>query len=108
MSEEVAAERNEEDLVGAEFEEGGSGAWSHYELQTMDDGSITGMCSTNDDGDTGEPGQYADWKVKYRDKASMLKQLSGGSHMGFTGVRVEVYLDGEAIGQRLPRGHEEL
>ena len=90
-----------------EFSEGPA-AWSRYYLHTKDDGSIVGRCETNDDGDTGYPGQHADWEVSYRDKANMLKQLSGGSHIGFTGVQVEVWLDGETIGDKLPpeRSHE--
>lgn len=100
------AEEEKDDLVGAEFEEAGSGAWSRYELYTADDGRVKGICTTNDDGDTGYPGQYADWKVEYRDKAEMLRQLSGGTHFGISGVKVEVYLDGEEVGTQ--RTHAEL
>ena len=103
--EEALSEDMDEDA--REFGDAG-GAWSRYHLQTMQDGSIKGICTTNDDGDTGYAGQVADWEVSYRDKDSMLNQLSGGSHVGISGVQVEVYLDGEEVGDALPRLHEEL
>jgi hypothetical protein len=107
LSEEELDEGLQEDMArdAAEFSEGPL-AWSHYYLYTMADGSIEGRCETNDDGDTGYPGRYEEWEVQYRDKASMLKQLSGGSHVGWMGGRVEVYLDGEMIGEQLAPLHE--
>ena len=109
LSEEELDESLQDDMArdAEEFSEGPV-AWSHYYLSTMADGSIEGRCETNDDGDTGYPGRYEEWEVRYRDKDSLLKQLSGGSHMGYMGVRVEVYLDDEMIGEQLPPIHEGL
>jgi hypothetical protein len=105
LEEETLGEEMDRDV--REFGDEG-GAWSRYDLQTMPGGSIAGRCQTNDDGDTGYAGQYAEWEVKYKDKVSMLKALSGGSHVGISGVRVEVTLDGEEIGDRLSATHEDL
>ena len=84
----------------------GPGAWQRYVLWTLADGKIEGQCSTNDNLDTGYPNEYADWKVSYKDKASMLKNLSGGSHVGISGVRVSVELDGDELGHVLARRGE--
>ena len=40
--------------------------YQRYDLTTNDDGSISGTTETNDNGDTGYPGEFARWTVKYR------------------------------------------
>ncbi len=67
-----------------------------YTLHTQEDGSIRGQCWTNDNKDQGWPSEEAQWEVRYRDYAHM-RQATGLSHIGISGVRVEVYLDGERL-----------
>jgi hypothetical protein len=67
-----------------------------YNLHTANNGKIVGNCWTNDDEDTGYPNVEASWEVSYRDRAHMEKS-TGRSHVGISGVQVEVILDGKKI-----------
>ena len=71
-------------------------AYQTYTLYTGDDGSITGTAFTNDNNDWGTPNESASWEVRYRDRADMEKQ-TGKTHVGVSGVRVEVILDGVRV-----------
>ena len=70
--------------------------WQTYDLQTREDGSIRGWAETNDDGDTGYPGEQARWSVRYRNFDEM-KKVTGLSHVGCIGCEVTVRLDGKKI-----------
>lgn len=67
-----------------------------YHLHTHTDSAIAGLCWTNDNLDRGYPNEEADWPVRYRDFADM-QQSTGLSHVGASGVVVEVWLDGELL-----------
>lgn len=71
-------------------------AWQHYDLYTQAGGTIRGRCSTNDNLDHGIPSEHAEWSVRYKNRADMLK-ITGGSHVGCSGVNVRVFLDGEEV-----------
>ncbi len=70
--------------------------YQRYTLYTNGDGSISGATETNDDGDTGYPGEFARWTVKYRNYDAM-KRATGLSHIGCIGCEVTVHLDGKKI-----------
>ncbi len=67
-----------------------------YRLNTNSDSTIAGRCWTNDNLDRGYPTEEADWDVRYRNFED-IKQATGLSHTGISGVVVEVYLDGEKL-----------
>lgn len=71
-------------------------AYQLYVLSTCPDGRIQGWCRTNDNLDRGIPTEYAEWEVTYRDQAHMT-QSTGLTHVGISGVRVEVRLDGHCL-----------
>lgn len=77
-------------------EERGQEAIQRYTLYTAPDGSITGTTWTNDNFDRGFPNESASWEVSYRDRADM-EARTGKTHFGVSGVRVEVFLDGEPV-----------
>jgi hypothetical protein len=77
-------------------EDQGLGTYQTYDLRTVEDGSIVGTTTTNDNGDTGFPGEYATWEVKYRNYADM-QRLTGLSHVGCIGCVVTVCLDGSRV-----------
>lgn len=84
-------------------------AWMRYELYTATDGTILGHASTNDNLDRGYPSQDADWHVEYRanPRASaweVMKKHTGLSHVGISGIVVEVYLDGQKLERDAVRG----
>lgn len=74
----------------------GPAAYHNYLLQTNPDGSISGTSETNDNLDHGVPSEHASWSVEYKDRAAMDKAV-GKSRTGCSGVRVNVYLDGEIL-----------
>lgn len=85
----------EDELLGAEPEIE-QAAFQTYTLYTGEDGSITGTAFTNDNNDWGTPNESASWEVRYRDRTDMEKQ-TGKTHVGLSGVRVEVTLDGVRV-----------
>jgi hypothetical protein len=76
--------------------EDGPAAKQIYRLNSRADGSIEGVVWTNDDLDHGVPSEDATWDVRYASFDAMAK-ATGKSHIGISGVRVEVYLDGQKI-----------
>lgn len=72
--------------------------WSRYDLETRSNGRITGMCATNDNRDDGSCSESEAWEVSYGDRAHALR-ATGGSHYGFAGHQVDVYLDGVLINE---------
>ena len=64
-----------------------------YTLRSGPGGRITGQCWTNDDEDTGYPSTEARWPVSYPSEAEALRQ-TGATHVGISGVEVEVSIDG--------------
>lgn len=77
-------------------DEDASQAMDVYSLHTMADGSIRGRVWTNDDEDLGVPSAEATWDVQYPDRRAM-ESRTGKSHVGVSGVVVEVILDGRKI-----------
>ena len=71
-------------------------AWEKWQLHTNADGTIKGMWSTNDDEDRGFETRYAEMKVEFQSFEEM-KERTGLSHVGCSGITVEVFLDGEKI-----------
>ncbi|MHB8564228.1 MAG: hypothetical protein ACYDDA_09865 [Acidiferrobacteraceae bacterium] len=70
--------------------------YSEYDLHTLPDGRIAGRCCTNDNLDLGCPSEYAEWEITYRNRTDCLR-TTGGCHVGFSGHRVTVTLDGERV-----------
>lgn len=85
-----------EDPPEGDADDDGPLAIQRYTLHTGPDGSISGTTWTNDNLDRGEPSQDAAWDVKYPNRAAM-ERATGKSHVGISGVRVEVILDGQRI-----------
>ena len=80
-------------------------AWQRYDATTLPDGTIQVWCATNDTLDRGHPSQHAAWAFTYRDRASFLRGVGGGSRQG-VGCQVTVTLDGRELdrdGQPLER-----
>lgn len=73
-----------------------SEARQDYHLHTLGDGRIEGRCWTNDNLDQGIPNEEADWEVRFADRNQALK-ATGGTHLGISGVRVRVYIDGVQV-----------
>lgn len=74
-----------------------SAAYHNYYLTAQASGAITGRSETNDDNDDGvDDGAIISWPVQYVDYATMI-QRTGGSHVGISGVIVQVFLDGKEI-----------
>ncbi|MDA8317158.1 MAG: hypothetical protein M0010_18605 [Actinomycetota bacterium] len=74
-----------------------TGAWQVYELESRPDGSVGGVCATNDDEDRGCPGTFALWSVHYANRQAALAE-TGGCHFGcFGDVKVSVVLDGVLV-----------
>ena len=74
----------------------GPHAWQTYHLHSNPDGSIVGRVSTNDNLDHGVPSEDATWDVRYDNRAAM-EHGTGKSHVGISGVVVQVFLDGRKI-----------
>ena len=70
--------------------------WQVHCLTTLPSGEIVGTTQTNDNEDTGYPGEFASWPVRYKDYDSM-KASTGLSHTGCIGCEVTVRLDGKII-----------
>jgi len=71
--------------------------WHIYDLCTLEDGTIRGTSSTNDDNDDGYPDrETSSWTVSYKNREEMLKR-TGGCHYGISGIHVMVYLDGQEV-----------
>ena len=73
-----------------------SEAWHRIEIFTHPDGSATVCEATNDNLDHGCPTENAMWSYDWPD-AERAKRHCGVSRRGCTGVRVEVYHDGEKV-----------
>ena len=73
-------------------------AWTRYVVNTLDDEHVEVYVSTNDDGDTGYPGTYADWRLDFTGTGALDKALkhTGKSRQG-VGHRVVVTVDGEPV-----------
>ena len=67
-----------------------------YHLHSLPGGAIEGTAWTNDNRDEGIPSEEASWPVKYRSRAD-AERSTGKSHIGISGVIVEVFLDGQKI-----------
>jgi hypothetical protein len=82
-------------------------AWQRYDAHTNPDGSIRAWCETNDNLDHGHPSEHAAWEFTYRDRASFLRGVGGGSRQGI-GCQVTVTLDGRELdrnGEPVERRH---
>lgn len=83
-----------------------SSAWHLYDLSVEADGTVSGVVSTNDDLDWGEPSEWASWPVSYKNLSDALKQ-TGGCHFGVSGVAVTVRVNGVCVDKRglvMPHG----
>lgn len=69
-------------------------AYTRYDITDLG-GMVEVWTETNDDEDTGYPGQHATWRLEYPTVESALKH-TGKSRQG-VGHRVFVYLNGEKI-----------
>jgi hypothetical protein len=57
---------------------------------------IIGTVWTNDNLDKGDPSEEESWPVNYANREVMTK-ATGLSHVGISGIVVDVYLDGKKI-----------
>lgn len=71
-------------------------AVQRYRLETKSDGSISGECWTNDNGDRGVPSEEASWPVRYKSFEAM-RRATGLTHIGMNGCQVTVTLDGVKV-----------
>lgn len=65
----------------------------NYDVTTFDDGSAEVRCQTNDNGDTGYPGEYAEWSDTWKDAKKAIAHC-GVSRIGCMGSKVTVTVDG--------------
>ena len=78
------------------FEEPGGGAWTHTELRTNPDGSITGITTTNDNLDRGYPTEFASWPERFANIEALAQRYPRrGEWTGISGIEVTITLDGE-------------
>lgn len=70
-------------------------AYTEYQIGSVGDGKYELWTETNDDGDTGYPGEHATWCLEF-DNLDQVKRHTGVSRQGI-GHRVFVYLDGDEI-----------
>ncbi len=70
--------------------------FQRYQLQSREDGSIAGVCTTDDNLDRGEPSEDASWPVSYKSVEAMRK-ATGLTHVGMNGCQVTVILDGVRV-----------
>jgi hypothetical protein len=89
----VNAENLEADPEPPEPQE--SGVWHRMEIDDCGDYILVSE-STNDNLDTGYPSQCSSWANQYPNIEAALKH-TGKSRIGCSGIRVEVFLNGEQI-----------
>lgn len=73
----------------------------NYNVTTNDDGSADVQCQTNDNGDTGYPGEYAEWSDHWQDAKKAIAHC-GVSRIGCMGSKVTVKVDGVEQVELLP------
>ena len=73
-------------------------AWTSYDVVTFSERHVEVHFATNDDGDTGYPGEYASEMFPYFGEGALDRALrhTGKSRQG-VGQRVVVRVDGKAI-----------
>jgi len=72
--------------------------WHNVHHITQPDGLIVSHHITNDDNDDGYPDdEITDWNIPPRPKNLALRSPYDRSHIGVSGVYVNVYLDGKEL-----------
>lgn len=91
-----AAYQEQHDAERDEPEDNEPRVYHNYRVETHDDGSATVSQETNDNGDTGYPGEYASWEDHWKSAEKAIKHV-GKSRVGCAGCEVSVYIDGEKV-----------
>lgn len=71
-------------------------AYTRYDVRELNESGLTEVWTeTNDDGDTGYPGEHATWRLEFPNVEAALKH-TGKSRQG-VGHRVFVHVNGEQV-----------
>lgn len=72
-------------------------AYHNIYIETFDDGSALRRDETNDNDDDGyADGTTESWEFRWKNAETCIK-AAGISRIGISGVRVNVYIDGEKV-----------